>query len=83
MANKNTCPQCGSSSIISPARLRTSHEHDPVRIVVDGDPGALLLKGTQSSDVAAHVCSECGHVDLYVADVAPLADAFKRAHGEK
>ncbi|MGA2275642.1 MAG: hypothetical protein ABSH00_18990 [Bryobacteraceae bacterium] len=80
MKNRGVCPKCGSTAIIRSARLqRVAESRVPVKIAVDGNPDAFLRKETEHSDLEARVCSQCGYVELYAADVAPLSSAYEMA----
>jgi predicted nucleic-acid-binding Zn-ribbon protein len=81
MTNSGVCPRCGSTAIISPARLARWREaaDGPIRVAVLGDPDAYLLKQIAYSDLEARVCSQCGYVELYAKDVASLSSASEKA----
>ncbi|MGB7763251.1 MAG: hypothetical protein WBL61_25675 [Bryobacteraceae bacterium] len=80
MKSSGVCPKCGSAAMIGPARLqRTAETGTPVRIAVDGNPDAFLLKKTGYSNLEASVCTQCGYVELYASDVASLSSAHEIA----
>jgi hypothetical protein len=45
----------------------------PVQVVGYTKPGAMVFKGRASSDVMAHMCMGCGHLELYASDPQALA----------
>ncbi|RYD48794.1 MAG: hypothetical protein EOP85_02860 [Verrucomicrobiaceae bacterium] len=66
------CPKCGSSEIITGARLIDEAEYARTRVSTTAKPDALLFKGYKSTLVDAHVCGSCGFIELYAADPGKL-----------
>jgi L-rhamnose isomerase len=70
-----TCASCGGHEAIDAVMLSTIGDHGavhPVRLVTYKKPSALLFKGRVEIPVSTWVCGGCGHVQLFVADLAAL-----------
>jgi hypothetical protein len=82
MKKSGVCPKCGSTAIIGSAYLDLVSQHaGTVGVAVDGDPRAILLKESGRSSLKPLVCTQCGYVELYATDVAPLVAANEKARG--
>jgi len=80
MKKSGVCPKCSSRAIIGSAYLELVSQHGGTAgIAVDGDPRAVMLKETARSSLKPLVCPQCGYVELYADDVAPLIAANEKA----
>ncbi len=72
------CPRCGSSKLIPDVRVvdqgQASDGH--LKVVVYGDPGALIMKDRLYGKLKADICGECGHVDLRVTNPSELYEHY-------
>jgi hypothetical protein len=68
------CAVCGSLKILPNVRVCDQGEHSSgsLRLVVYGDPNALIFKDRRYGEITARVCGECGHVELRVPNAANL-----------
>jgi hypothetical protein len=68
MATK--CEVCGSEKIIPNVRVvdQGQYSDGQLKLVVFGEPDALIFKDKLYGKVAAHVCGECGHIELRVSN---------------
>lgn len=57
------CSKCGSPRVIRNARLM-DHEGFEAKMVVFGNPSALIFKSRESSEVVGKICCDCGHLEL-------------------
>jgi hypothetical protein len=65
------CRNCGAQEIIDAVHVSAKGEADyQVRAVVYTKPEALMFKGKVAHPLLARVCVECGHVELFVHDIA-------------
>ncbi len=73
------CPRCGSLKIIPGATIQDQGEYSSgkLRIVVYGDPGAMIFKDRLYGTLTAYVCGDCGHVELYVDNPDELYDHYR------
>lgn len=55
----------------------------PLKLLVTGDPDALIFKDQQHSDLKAYVCSACGFTELYATNAADLAFGQRTAERNK
>jgi|NGEPerStandDraft_6_1074524.scaffolds.fasta_scaffold149684_2 hypothetical protein len=78
MPQSSTCVKCGSADIVLGARVLEQLGHD-IRLRVDADPGALLLKGPALCPLEARVCGQCGYTECYATDPAALLAAWRRS----
>lgn len=60
-----SCPECRSEKIVKDAYTSDYGDGAQVRIAVDEEPEALILKKRKYSEVRAEVCADCGNVQLY------------------
>ena len=70
-----SCPICGSQNVIPDASVTASHQH--LKVVVKGNPQALVFKDPLIVDLKAQVCGECGHVEFKAADPKALYRRYK------
>jgi uncharacterized OB-fold protein len=54
-----------------------------LRVVVYGNPQALLFKDRQYSTLVANICGDCGHVELRATNPEALYDKYLAAKGVK
>ena len=81
-----TCSKCGSDKIIPDVPLierygDTGHRTGAVRVKVDGDPDAFIFKDRVASEIHAHICGNCGYVELRAPDYAALWEKHEAARG--
>ena len=57
------CSKCGSPRVIRNARLM-DHEGFEAKMVVFGNPSALIFKGREYSELVGDICCDCGHLEL-------------------
>jgi len=83
----NPCPKCGSREIIPAVEVRdydaSSHRELTVAVRLPKLPGAFIHKGSETSNVRAWVCGECGFTELYAPNHRELLDAYKRSAGQQ
>ena len=77
MLESKTCPQCGSTQIMTDVRVADALDED-LGAQVQRKPRAMLLKGTVRVQLKAQVCGECGYTELYAADPGRLLEAHRR-----
>lgn len=73
------CPRCGSENIMPNLRIRDRYdafEGDDLEVVVEANPGALILKGAHREALKATVCGECGNVGLSVENPKGLWETY-------
>ncbi len=60
------CSKCGSPRVIRNARLEDQGEHSDgvAKMVVFGNPSALIFKGREYSELVGDICCDCGNVEL-------------------
>jgi hypothetical protein len=75
------CPKCGSSKIIPRTRILDQGEYSDgsLKVVIDGDPNALIFKDRLYGRLAADVCGDCGHVELTVENPSELYEHYLRS----
>ena len=81
MAQGPACVKCGSTDIISEARVidrDPGGEHD-LHVRVDADPDALFFEEAERCPVHARVCGHCGYTELYADDPGNLLAAWRRS----
>ena len=57
------CSKCGSPRVIRNARLM-DHEGFEAKMVVFGNPSALIFKSREYSELVGDICCDCGNVEL-------------------
>lgn len=74
MRNGN-CPKCHSHKILRNARVidrNGDYSDGKLSVRIDRKPEALLFKGSETFDLSACICGECGYAELYAANPAEL-----------
>ena len=51
-----------------------------LKVVITGNPAALMFKDRLYGTLRASICGECGHVDLRVANAAELYRHYLKSH---
>ena len=52
-----------------------------LKVVVFGDPSALVFKDRLYGELRADICGDCGHVELRVANPEELYGHYRKANG--
>jgi hypothetical protein len=75
------CPKCGSSKIIPKARIldQGRHSDGDLKVVIYGNPQALIFKDRLYGRLMADICGDCGHVELRVENPEGLYDHYRQA----
>lgn len=75
---KPACEVCGSQKIIPDVRIMDQGQHSDgkLKVVVYGNPRALLFKERVQGELKASVCGECGHTELKVVNPKALYQAY-------
>jgi len=81
--SKSTCPRCGSSKMMFGVTVQDQGEgsNRNLRVVVCGDPSALIFKDRLYGELRANICGDCGHVELRVANPKALYRHYQKTHG--
>jgi len=72
---ESVCPRCGSAKImhgVTVSDQQGEYSDGRLRVVVFGDPSALIFKDRLYGELTADICGDCGHVELRVANPAEL-----------
>lgn len=81
MKQTKTCPKCGSTEIIQGARIFQSHTRFPDSehrtISFDRNPSARFFKRPHRQKIQAWICSDCGYIENYAAELTRLNKAYK------
>jgi len=75
----SACSRCGSQRLVPDAKLHNYDEHlRPLMIEVQRakPTGRLVVKKTESAEVRASVCGDCGLVELFSPEAAGLYAAY-------
>ena len=73
MAAKSPCPKCGSDQVIPDGEVKREHGISRgIEVRVKNDPERVLLTMTATAALHARICVDCGHVELYVSDLASM-----------
>ena len=74
----------GSSKIIPNATIFDQGQGSDglLKVIVDGNPDALIFKDRLYSRLAADICGDCGHVELKVDYPGRLYEQYLRSKGE-
>ncbi len=77
----STCEVCGSDKIIPNVRVVDQGEYSDgnLSLVVLGNPDAVIFQDRHYGKITAHVCGECGHVELSVANPRALYQKYLKA----
>ena len=74
-ASRSTqCPGCGSTKMMHGVTIRDQGQGSDgsLKVVIAGNPAALMFKDRRYEVLRADVCGDCGRVDLRVANPAKL-----------
>jgi len=75
------CNRCGSANVVPDAEVRDydASSYRPLTVVVPlARPGGGLIKKTsESGQVRARVCGDCGAVELFSPQAAALYAAYR------
>ena len=65
---KLRCAKCGSAKIIPDVTVSDQGQNSDgqSKVVVFGNPGALVFKDRRYGEVKADICGDCGYIDLRV-----------------
>jgi len=77
------CEKCGSNKIIPGVRLADQGQGSDgkAKVVVFGNPDAVIFKERRYSEVTADVCGECGHVELKASNPQSLYRHYRQSLG--
>lgn len=78
--NLTKCARCGVSEVFDGVGL-WGDAH--VKLCCHADPGALLMKETAYSALAATVCGNCGAVEFTASEPAALKAAWRKGQARK
>ena len=75
------CAKCGSIRVIPDVRVVGHGEESVggVRVVVYGNPEALLFKDRCYGEVRADICGKCGHLELRVHNARELHKHYRES----
>ena len=77
------CARCASTNVVADAEVRDydASSHRPLTVVVPlaRPTGGLIKKTSESGEVRARVCGDCGAVELFTTQAAALAAAYRGA----
>ena len=81
--SQSACPRCGSSKMMYGVTVQDQGEgsNRNLRVVVCGDPSALIFKDRLYGELKANICGDCGHVELRVANPKELYRHYRRSNG--
>jgi len=81
--SQSACPRCGSSKMMFGVTVQDQGEgsNRNLRVVVYGDPSALVFKDCLYGEVKANICGDCGYVELRVANPKELYRHYRKTHG--
>jgi len=81
--SQSACPRCGSSKMMYGVTVQDQGEgsNRNLRVVICGDPSALILKDRFYGELKANICGDCGHVELRVANPKELFRHYRKTHG--
>jgi predicted nucleic-acid-binding Zn-ribbon protein len=75
------CPKCGSNEIIREAEVRDydaqSYRRLSVYVPLRNPQGGLIKKTTESGELRAWVCGQCGYTELYATNYQAMLQAGK------
>ena len=79
---KNTlCPKCGSSEIMHDAEVRdydaSAYRRLSVHVALKKPEGGFFKKTTESGELLASVCGDCGYTELYATNHQAMLRASK------
>jgi hypothetical protein len=75
------CPRCGSSKLMRGVTVSDQGEYSDgrLKVVVYGDPAALIFKDRLYGEVKADICGRCGHVELRVVNPSELYRHYRKS----
>jgi predicted nucleic-acid-binding Zn-ribbon protein len=77
----NPCPKCGSSEIMQGAEVRdydaSSYRRLGVYVALQTPEGGFFKKTTESGELLASVCGECGYTELYATNYQAMLRATR------
>jgi hypothetical protein len=81
--SQSACPRCGSSKMMYGVTVQDQGEgsNRNLRVVICGDPSALIFKDRLYGELKANICGDCGHVELRVANPKELYRHYRRSNG--
>lgn len=81
--SQSACPRCGSSKMMFGVTVQDQGQgsNGDLRVVVCGDPSALIFKDRLYGELKANICADCGHVELRVANPKELYRHYRRSNG--
>jgi len=81
--SQSACPRCGSSKMMYGVTVQDQGQgsNGDLRVVVCGDPSALIFKDRLYGELKANICGDCGHVELRVANPKELYRHYRRSNG--
>lgn len=81
MPSKSTCPECGSAKIMFGVTVQDQGQHSSgkLRVLICGDPSAMIFKDRLYGELNADICGDCGHVELRVANPQELYRHYQKS----
>jgi predicted RNA-binding Zn-ribbon protein involved in translation (DUF1610 family) len=80
--SQSVCPRCGSAKMMLGVTVRDQGEVDTtLKVVICGDPSALIFKDRLYGELKADICGDCGHVELRVANQRELYRHYRKSLG--
>jgi len=75
------CPRCGSPKLQRGVTVYDQGDNSDgrLKVVVFGNPGALIFKDRLYGEVKADICGRCGHVELWVTNPSELYRHFRKS----
>ncbi len=77
------CSRCGSTKIMWDVTVCDQGEYSDgkLKVVVCGNPEALLFKDRLYGMIRADICGECGHIQFRVTNPSELYDHYRESLG--
>ena len=78
---QSACPRCGSAKMMFGVTVCDQGEYSggTLRVVISGDPSALIFKDRLYGELKANICGDCGHVELRVANPKELYRHYRKS----
>lgn len=75
--------RCHSTKIIPGVTVMDQGQHldGELKVVVFGNPEALIFKNRLYGQVKADICGKCGHIELRVTNPAELYERYQESRG--
>jgi predicted nucleic-acid-binding Zn-ribbon protein len=77
----NSCPKCSSNQIIHDAEVRdydaSSYRRLSVHVALRNPEGGFFKKTSESGELRAAICGECGYTELYATNYQAMLKAGK------